>query len=513
MTENDLLAEPLKGEWGVRRRRGLRLGCALRRRAGGARRAGPHHARPGREVACAAGRGGPRRPRARGRDRREGPADPAAGRPRRSPRRHRARRAQARRRAASRTRLRWPARPPPRPPCCSATTASCRCRPGTSPGSPSSGPGAKDARALGGGSASVPLPYVATPFAGLRAALAGRAEVVTAVGATLSDSLRAARADELTGPHGGSPIVLRWLDADGRTVAEQPAGTATIIRLLSDVPDGAVELEMHTAFIPDEDGDWRLGVVGLGAQTLLLDGEPVLRGVRGARGLRRPPGLRAAAAVRRRAPARRGPAGRRPDPVPLAGERLHLPRRLRRRSPRADARRGARARRRARPIQRRGRRGRRHVRPGRERGLRPHLARAAGPAGRAGPRGGGRQPAHGRRRQLRCAGGAAVAGRGVRRPGVLVPGHGVRQRAGRRPAGRRRARRPAAHDVAGGDGATSPSWTSPPPTAGSSTPRGCTSGTGPTCAPAPSPRTGSATDWATRPGSTSPSRSSGRAAV
>src|SRR4051794_18797427 len=50
------------------------------------------------------------------------------------------------------------------------------------------GPGAKDARALGGGSASVPLPYVVTPFAGLRDALAGRAEVVTAVGATLSDS-------------------------------------------------------------------------------------------------------------------------------------------------------------------------------------------------------------------------------------------------------------------------------------------------------------------------------------
>ncbi len=139
------------------------------------------------------------------------------------------------------------------------------------------GPGAKDARALGGGSASVPLPYVATPFAGLRAALAGRAELVTAVGATLSDSLRAARADELTGPDGGSPVVLRWLDADGRTVAEQPAGTATIIRLLSDVPDGAVELEMHTAFTPDEDGDWRLGVVGLGSQTLLLDGEPVLQ--------------------------------------------------------------------------------------------------------------------------------------------------------------------------------------------------------------------------------------------
>jgi beta-glucosidase len=138
------------------------------------------------------------------------------------------------------------------------------------------GPGAKDARALGGGSAIVPLPYVVTPVAGLRAALGERAEVVTAVGATLSDSLRAARADELSGPDGRSPVVLRWLDADGATIAEQAVGTATIIRILSDVPADATELEIHTGFVPDEDGDWRIGVVGLGTHALVLDGETVL---------------------------------------------------------------------------------------------------------------------------------------------------------------------------------------------------------------------------------------------
>ena len=84
------------------------------------------------------------------------------------------------------------------------------------------GPGAKDARALGGGSASVPLPYVATPFTGLRAALDGRAEVVTAVGATLSDSLRGARADELSGAGEGSSVVLRWLDATVRRSPSSP---------------------------------------------------------------------------------------------------------------------------------------------------------------------------------------------------------------------------------------------------------------------------------------------------
>ena len=138
------------------------------------------------------------------------------------------------------------------------------------------GPGAKDARALGGGSASVPLPYVVTPYSGLRAALDGRAEVVTAVGATLSDSLRGARADELSGPPEGSAVVLRWLDENGSTIAEQAVGTATIIRLLDTVPEGAAELEVHTGFLPDEDGDWRLGVVGLGRCVLTLDGTKVL---------------------------------------------------------------------------------------------------------------------------------------------------------------------------------------------------------------------------------------------
>src|SRR6185312_17236580 len=133
------------------------------------------------------------------------------------------------------------------------------------------GPGAKDARALGGGSASVPLPYVVAPFSGLRDALAGRAEVVTAVGTLLSDKLRPVRADELDGP-----VLLRWVDADGATLAEQVVGTVMIIRLLDDVPEGAAGLEIRTAFSPDEDGEWRIGVVGPGRCTLEIDGVPVL---------------------------------------------------------------------------------------------------------------------------------------------------------------------------------------------------------------------------------------------
>jgi beta-glucosidase len=138
------------------------------------------------------------------------------------------------------------------------------------------GPGARDARPLGGGSASVPPAYVVTPVAGLRAAFADRTEVVTAVGAVLSDALRPPRPDELAGDDGSVTVQLRWLDAQGRTVGEQTAGTATIIRLITEAPEGAAELEIRATFSPDEDGDWRVGVVGRGDCGLELDGTTVL---------------------------------------------------------------------------------------------------------------------------------------------------------------------------------------------------------------------------------------------
>jgi beta-glucosidase len=101
--------------------------------------------------------------------------------------------------------------------------------------------------------------------------LSGRAEVVTAVGAVLSETLRSPRPDELAGAD-GAPVSLRWLDEQGRSLQEQGSSTATIVRMLADAPDGAVEIEIRTAFVADEDGAWRVGVIGRGTSTLLLDG-------------------------------------------------------------------------------------------------------------------------------------------------------------------------------------------------------------------------------------------------
>jgi beta-glucosidase len=140
------------------------------------------------------------------------------------------------------------------------------------------GPGARDARALGGGSATVPLPYLVTPLAGLTQSLSGRAEVVSAVGAALSDALRPARADELAGADGMAAVHVRWLDEDGATVAEQDAGTAIVVRLRDAVPEGAVAMQVSARFTADQDGDWRLGATGFGACELAVDGETVAGG-------------------------------------------------------------------------------------------------------------------------------------------------------------------------------------------------------------------------------------------
>jgi beta-glucosidase len=140
------------------------------------------------------------------------------------------------------------------------------------------GPGARDARALGGGSATVPLPYLVTPVAGLTRALAGRAEVVSAVGAALSENLRSARADELVGDGGHAAVRLRWLDADGATVLEQDAGSAILVRITQEAPAGAVAVEIATRFTPDQDGEWRLGATGFGECALEVDGAVVAEG-------------------------------------------------------------------------------------------------------------------------------------------------------------------------------------------------------------------------------------------
>ena len=342
------------------------------------------------------------------------------------------------------------------------------------------GPGARDARPLGGGSASVPLPYVVTPVAGLtrRAGRPGRGGHRRRRDAVGSLRARAGRraGRRRTGLRRRAPALAGRARRDGRGAGrrdgdDRPACSTPSPRARRSSRSTPASSRTRTA-------TGGSASIGLGPASSRSTARPWPDEVEDAGGLRHPPDVRRAAAARRRSC--RCAAGQRVDVRiryrwPAEGFIFRVG--LVVGPPAAAGRRGARPRRRAGAHQRRRGRGRRHQRGRGERGLRPDVAGAARPAGRARPRRGGGQPAHRGGRQRRRPGGAAVARRGVRRPGVLVPGHGVRQRAGRRPARRRRARRPAAHHVAGRDGRRAGARGRRPPTAGSSTPRVSTSGT------------------------------------
>ena len=133
------------------------------------------------------------------------------------------------------------------------------------------GPNALEPRSQGGGSAMVFAPYVVTPLAGLVERLGPGVEVATALGAPLRNQLRAPHAEELDGAS------VRWLDADSRLLAEEPLATTWLYRSFRSLHPGAASLEVRARFRPTAPGAWRVGVSGVGAFELELDGRLVLQ--------------------------------------------------------------------------------------------------------------------------------------------------------------------------------------------------------------------------------------------
>jgi beta-glucosidase len=125
---------------------------------------------------------------------------------------------------------------------------------------------AADARIQGGGSATVVTEHSVSPLEGLRTALGPDVDVTYAVGTRLPESLRPAPIADLD---------VRWLDADGTLLRQENRRSARLI-WLGDAVTEASEVRVSGRLTADATGTWRLGVVGLGRFTLDINGETAL---------------------------------------------------------------------------------------------------------------------------------------------------------------------------------------------------------------------------------------------
>ncbi|MEV6081914.1 glycoside hydrolase family 3 protein [Streptomyces parvulus] len=137
------------------------------------------------------------------------------------------------------------------------------------------GAAARDARVLGGGSATVFPARVVSPLDGLTAALPEGA-LSYRVGADPNTELAVA----------GRGFALRAVcrDADGTITGTGSAPSGHIQWMGSDLPDGVTHDRLHTVeltgtFTPEESGPHTFGIKGLGAFTLTVDGTTYYDGV------------------------------------------------------------------------------------------------------------------------------------------------------------------------------------------------------------------------------------------
>ncbi|MBD0293068.1 MAG: glycoside hydrolase family 3 protein [Jiangellaceae bacterium] len=163
------------------------------------------------------------------------------------------------------------------------------------------GPNAAVARTLGGGSATVFPEYVVSPLEGIRAALGDGVEVTHSTGGRATDRLPPAPLELLTLPDGSGPgVEVRFLAADGSLLGDEHRRTAALTWLGELAPDlpvsAATSVEVHTRLTAPEAGSYLLGASGLGGFRIRVDGETVLdtvitlsAGVDPVEGMMRPP--------------------------------------------------------------------------------------------------------------------------------------------------------------------------------------------------------------------------------
>lgn len=137
-----------------------------------------------------------------------------------------------------------------------------------------SGAAARDARILGGGSATVFPPHVVAPLDGLTAALPE---------GTLSYSVGADPSDQLGVAAKGFELRAVCRAADGRELGTTDIPSGMVQWVGADLPDGVRYDELHTVeftgtFTPRESGDHTFGTRGIGPLVLTVGGEKVWEG-------------------------------------------------------------------------------------------------------------------------------------------------------------------------------------------------------------------------------------------
>jgi beta-glucosidase len=136
------------------------------------------------------------------------------------------------------------------------------------------GPNASATRIQGGGSAGVYPAEVISPLDGIRAAMAGRGTVVHTAGVYLTEwppPLTTGR-----DPRSGEPgVLLRVLDADGAELCAEHRLTGRILEPACADLTGAAVLELRALLRPACGGQWRFAVTGIGRLALTVAGATV----------------------------------------------------------------------------------------------------------------------------------------------------------------------------------------------------------------------------------------------
>ncbi|MEU9416966.1 glycoside hydrolase family 3 C-terminal domain-containing protein [Streptomyces sp. NPDC048272] len=137
------------------------------------------------------------------------------------------------------------------------------------------GAAARDARVLGGGSATVFPERIVSPLDGLAAALPE---------GTLTFCVGADPSEELVPADKGFDLRAVCRDASGAVLGEGGLPTGQVQWIGDDLPEGATyetmaSIEVTGTFLPRESGEHAFGTRGLGAFTLAVDGRTLWDGV------------------------------------------------------------------------------------------------------------------------------------------------------------------------------------------------------------------------------------------